>query len=256
MILLCWASAAVFPILAVMGGKMQPLTQLWQPLIIGGLFLAGQLFTLLAVNRGDVSIAAPVLGVKVLMVPAGSSLFVGEDLPTRVWIAAAIAVAGIACVQARDEAVDRSRIVAAIGYALLGALSMTIFDLLIQKWAPRWGAGYFLPLALAGAAALSLLFLPRANLADSLQKEGVLRPLLAGSLLMAIQAIGMTLTLGVFGDATRVNIVYSLRGVWGVVLSWVLAKHLGGGPTSSNRTMMRRLVGAILIGISVVISVT
>ena len=53
-----------------MGGTMQPAGMLWQPALIGGLFLAGQLFMLLAVERGDVSIAMPVLGIKVLIVPA------------------------------------------------------------------------------------------------------------------------------------------------------------------------------------------
>jgi len=74
---------------------------------------------------------------------------------------------------------------------------------------------------------------------------------------MAVQAIGVTVTLGLFGDATRVNIVYSLRGLWGVLLTWVLAQRLAEpGSIAGNRTMTMRLIGAVLIGISVVISVT
>ena len=93
MILVCWTGALVFPSLILMGGTMQPVTLLWQPALVGALFLAGQLFTLLAVARGDVSIAAPVLGVKVLVVPALSPLFVDDALSPRIWIAAAIAMA-------------------------------------------------------------------------------------------------------------------------------------------------------------------
>ena len=88
MILVCWASAFVFPGLTLMGGTLQPVSMLWQPAIVGGLFIAGQLFTFLAVHRGDVSIAAPVLGIKVLIVPAATPLFVEHTLPARVWIAA------------------------------------------------------------------------------------------------------------------------------------------------------------------------
>ncbi len=239
-----------------MGGTMQPVSLLWQPAIIGGLFLAGQLFTFLAVDRGDVSIAAPVLGVKVLIVPASAPFFVDEQLSAKVWIAAAIAMVGIGFVQSRDAAIQRSRILASVGFALLAACSMTLFDLLIQRWAPAWGAGFFLPIAFAFAAVFSLAFARLADRPHELQKD-VIRPLAIGAILMAVQAIGMTVTLGLFGDATRVNIVYSLRGLWGVLLTWILAQRLADlGSMAGHRTMTMRLIGAVLIGISVVISVT
>ena len=257
MILVCWSSACVFPVLSLMGGTMQPAALFWQPAIVGALFLAGQLLTFLAVARGDVSIAAPVLGVKVLIVPAASRFFVDEELSARIWIAAAIAVVGIAFVQARDVTIQRSRIAASVGYALLAACSMTLFDLLIQRWAPNWGAGYFLPITFACAALFSLAFVSLADRPADLRRLGVLPLLAGGALLMSVQAIGMTLTLGLFGDVTRVNIVYSLRGLWGVLLTWLLARQLnasGSGP--SHRTMMMRLIGAALIGVAVVISLT
>lgn len=257
MIVVCWSSACVFPALSWLGGTLPSATLIWQPAIVGGLFLAGQLLTFLAVARGDVSIAAPVLGIKVLIVPAASRFLVDDELSARVWIAAAVAVAGIAFVQARDASIQRSRVVASVGFALLAACSMTLFDLLIQRWAPQWGAGCFLPITFAFAAFFSLAFIPLADRPADLRGLGVLPPLVVGALLMAVQAIGMTVTLGIFGDATRVNIVYSLRGLWGVLLTWLLARHVDSsvaGP--SHRTMVMRLIGAALIGVSVVISVT
>lgn len=257
MIVVCWSSALVFPVLTVMGGTMQPLSLLWQPAIIGGLFLAGQLLTFLAVDRGDVSIAAPVLGIKVLIVPAVAPLFVNEVASPRVWIAAAIAVVGIGFVQARDKSVDRAKVLASVGFALLAAVSMTLFDLLIQKWAPAWGAGYFLPIAFAFAALFSLGFLRLGDRPAELREKNVVRPLAIGAVLMTLQAIGMTLTIGLFGDATRVNIVYSMRGLWGVLLTLLLARRLAESDTqAAHRTMAMRLIGAVLISVSVVISVT
>jgi drug/metabolite transporter (DMT)-like permease len=257
MIVVCWAPACVFPVLTLMGGTMQPASLLWQPAIIGGLYLAGQLFTLLAIDRGDVSIAAPVLGVKVLIVPALAPFFVDDELSAKVWIAAAIAVIGIGFVQARDKSIERSKILASIGFALLAACSMTLFDLLIQRWASAWGAGYFLPIAFGFAAVFSLAFARLADRPSDLQRKGVVRLLAIGALLMSVQAIGMTVTIGLYGDATRVNIVYSLRGLWGVLLTWILARHFSEvAATPGNRTMTMRLIGAVLIGISVVISVT
>ncbi|REK27894.1 MAG: EamA/RhaT family transporter [Planctomycetota bacterium] len=256
MIVVCWTSAVVFPPLALLGGTMPSPALLWQPVVIGLLFLAGQLFTFLSVARGDVSIAAPVLGIKVLIVPAAAGFVVDEELPARVWVAAAVAMVGIAFVQARDAAVDRSRILAAVGYALLAACSMTLFDLLIQRWAPAWGAGYLLPIAFGCAAVSSLLFLTVADRPTDIRQAGAVRPLMFGAVLMAIQAIGMTLTLGLYGDATRVNIVYSLRGLWGVLLTWIVSRHAPAGDAQpSHRTMLLRFVGAVLIGMAVVISV-
>ncbi len=255
MVLVCWSSACVFPVLSLMGGTMQPAALLWQPAIVAGLFLAGQLLTLLAVARGDVSIVAPVLGIKVLIVPAFSRFLVDEELSVHIWIAAAIAVVGIAFVQTRDVTVRRSRIVASVVYSLLAACSMTLFDLLIQRWAPAWGAGYFLPIVFACSALFSLAFISLTDCMSDLRRRGVLPLLAAGALLMSVQAIGMTVTLGLFGDVTRVNIVYSLRGLWGVLLTWLVARHVSRTDSSpSHRTMVMRLIGAVLIGGSVVIA--
>lgn len=251
------ASAAIFPALTLLGGTMQPLSMLWQPASIGALFLAGQAFMFLAVKFGDVSIAAPVLGVKVLIVPAMGTLLIGENPELRIWLAAAVAMLGVGFVQVTDATVERSAVLAAIIFALLGALAMTLFDLLIQRWAPAWGAGYFLPLAFAFAALFSLALLPWADPPRKLAGQGGMTLLLVGAVLMAFQAIGMTLTIAQFGDATRVNIVYSLRGIWGVAFTWLLARQSpAAGAHPSTRTMLMRLVGALLIGVSVLLSVT
>ncbi|MCO6458093.1 MAG: DMT family transporter [Pirellulaceae bacterium] len=257
MILLSWTSAGIFSLLTLLGGTMQPLSLWWQPAVIGALFMAGQFFTFLAVKLGDVSIAAPVQGVKVLLVPAASLLIVSELPPPRIWIAACIALAGIVCVQWNDATVNRSRVVISVGFALLGSVSMTALDLLIQRWAPAWGAGYFLPLAFASAALFSLAFLPLADAPRRLAPPGILIPLVAGAVLMSVQAIGMTFTLAQFGDASRVNIVYSLRGLWGVGLTWLLLCLLPAAHhRPSQRVMAMRLLGAVLIAISVLLSLT
>ena len=256
MILVCWSCAAVFPVLTLFGGTLQPWTQWWQPAIIGLLFLAGQLFTILAIARGDVSIAAPVLGIKVLIVPAASSLLSAEEPSSRVWFAAAVAVLGIGFVQARDATIRRDRILAAVAFAALAACSMTLFDVLIARWAGVWGAGYFLPLAFGCGGLCALCFVPLADRPTKLRSLGVIPLLVIGGVCMSVQAIGMTFTLGTFGDATRVNIVYSLRGLWGVLFTWLVARHTQAHDAPGHRTMSMRLAGAVLIGISVVISVT
>ena len=44
------------------------LAQFYQPVLVGLLFVVAQLFTFLALQKGDVSVVTPVLGSKVLLV--------------------------------------------------------------------------------------------------------------------------------------------------------------------------------------------
>ena len=62
------ATCIAFSVLWIFGGSGQPLSLLWQPAVIAGLFMLGLTFTFLAIYRGDVSIAAPIFGVKVVFV--------------------------------------------------------------------------------------------------------------------------------------------------------------------------------------------
>jgi drug/metabolite transporter (DMT)-like permease len=255
LIVVTWTTAVAFSALTLIGGTMQPLSLVWQPALVGALFLAGLTFTFLGVQIGDVSIVTPVQGVKVLLVPALAVLVVGDVAGTRIWLAAAIAMGGIWFIQSTDETLDRSKVRISIGCALLAAVSLTLFDLLIQKWAPAWGPGYFLPLAFASTALLSLGFLKLARPNRQSIRSQLSWPLAIGALLMAVQAFGMTYTIAQFGDATRVNIVYSLRGLWGVLLTWTLAKSLGLADTlPASSVMLKRLAGAILIGASIALS--
>ena len=87
-----WA-AFVFSTLLLMGGPGQPLSQLWQPTVIGVLYILGQVFTFVALSRGDVSVATPVFSVKVLLVAVLVTVIAPEQLPAGVWVAAALATA-------------------------------------------------------------------------------------------------------------------------------------------------------------------
>ena len=54
-------SAIIFQLLLPLGGAF-PRELLWQPALLGVLFLLAQLLNYLALQRGDVSVATPVLG--------------------------------------------------------------------------------------------------------------------------------------------------------------------------------------------------
>ena len=254
LVVVTWITALAFSALTLIGGTMHP-SLLWQPATVGALFLAGLAFTFLGIEIGDVSIVTPVQGVKVLLVPVIALLVVDDVAGTRIWLSAMIAVCGVWFIQSTDGSVDRAKVRLSIGCALLAAVSLTFFDLFIQRWAPAWGPGYFLPISFGCTAFLSLGFLPMTRRGKQTIRSQLNWALILGSLLMAVQAFGMTFTIATFEDATRVNIVYSLRGLWGVLLTWMLSKSLGLTATAPSATLMlKRLAGAILIGVSIVLA--
>ena len=245
-------SAIAFSTLWFLGGTMQPLSMLWQPAIVAILYIMGMAFTFLAVERGDVSIATPVLGVKVIFVAALLTLFVGQELPGVVWVAAVLAAAGIAVIQWTGKA-DARRAVFTILFAVSAAASFASFDVLVQQWAPTWGTGRFLPITYAMVGVTSLAMMPWIDF-QALRKPKPRMLMLAGAALFAAQAICIVFTLAEFGDAARVNVVYTLRGLWGVALAWAAAKIWGGAEAELNRgQLMTRVAGAIMLTAAVIL---
>ena len=85
----------------------------------------------------------------------------------------------------------------------------------------------------------------------------MVRPLLLSSLLIAAQALSMSFALGRFGDATRINIIYSLRGLWAIGLAWTLGRMLQTDEAQlPPRILLLRLIGALLLTASVIVALT
>lgn len=251
--------AALWSVPAFVRQQIVP-TEAWgQAAVIGGLFVLGQLFTYLAFQYGDVSVATPIFGVKVLMVAVIGSVMTGEPVTLRVGIAAGLATAGVVLVQSTNRAVvgtagpvaDRRGLT--VMMALLAALALSLFDVLLQKWGRQWNSRDFLPVAFAATGLLSCLFLPWVDRPRQLVQMGAVAWTVSGTLLMAVQAVSMSYALATWGDATRVNIVYALRGLWGVLLAWGLARSFQSAEALlTPRILLLRLFGSVLLTLSVV----
>lgn len=249
---LTWLAVGVF------WGKVIPIQEWWRAAIVGLLFFLGQFFTYAAFRFGDVSVATPVFGVKILFVAVLSSFVSGLDISTSVWIAAFVATAGVVLIQSgagSNGRSDKIRMLITILMALLAAFSLSLFDVALQYWGKSFGALPFLPVMFVCAALFSCLILPWTDSPAKLKSLKALRPMTFATILMALQAMGMTIALSQFGDATRVNIVYALRGMWAIVFSWILAQAFEGGEQHTPHSIMiRRAIGAILLTGAVVLS--
>jgi drug/metabolite transporter (DMT)-like permease len=253
-----WAAGLLFSGFWFLESEPIAWSAIWQPALVGLFFISGQIGTFFAITHGDVSIAAPLFGIKVLLVAVLVTFLGGESLPLAISVAAGLATAGIALVQWTGSG-ERYRVWYTIASGLWASFSFSIFDVLVQTFCANddsvWSTGRFLPLMFWFVAAYSMLFLVGFQ-KEKFSEPAIRRSLLAGGFLIAMQATCIVFALSVYGDAPRVNVVYSMRGIWGVLLAWAASLIWGGSEAElGGRVMSFRLGGALLITISVVIAI-
>lgn len=235
---------------AMLRGEIAPMAAWPEATLVGGMFVLGQILTYLAFQQGDVSVATPVLGLKVLIVALLSAFIAGDTVSGKVWIAAALASLGIGLVQASGGNTEARNRWLTIGLAALAAMALSSFDIRLQMTKDLWDSSQFLPAAFIAALVLSLGLLPWVDRPARLKEVGATRWMLAGTCLMGLQSLSISYGLATYGDAPRINIVYSLRGLWGVVLAWMLSGWL----KTNERSLGPRVMGIRLLGASVLVS--
>ncbi|MBP6507378.1 MAG: DMT family transporter [Opitutaceae bacterium] len=240
-----WACALVFlPFWLMHGFAPVPLGAYWQPAVIAVIFLLGQILMFLAITRGDVSVATPVMGAKVLLVALFSSFLHIGQVPLQWWIAAALSMAALGLLNLGGGTQHR-RIGRTVTLTLLSATLYALSDVLVQKWAPSWGAGNFFPpmFFLVGLYSFALLAFARGGLAGI--NPGAWGWVGLGAGCNALTNAGIALTLGIWGNATAVNIVYSSRGLFSVLLVWGVGHWFANQEQHAGRAvLLSRLVGA------------
>lgn len=207
-------------------------------------FFLGQIFTFLALFRGDVSVATPLMGTKVLFVAFLTILFLGESVPVPWWVAAVLATAALGLLGGGKSSL-RGKLWPTIPYALLSAFLFASTDLMVQEWAGSWGVTRFMPVMLGLVGLYSFVFLPFFRSSVFSVDRGGWRWLGVGGALLGGQAVGMGFALALFGNATAMNIVYSSRGVWSVLLIWLAGHWFTNDERLLGRgVMVRRFIGA------------
>lgn len=246
-------SVVIYVPLLALGGTWHPALW-WQPGIVAICFIAGQWLAFVSLEQGDVSVATPVLGLKILLVAFFVTLLGGETLKPKLWAAAALATLGVALLNRRSGNSPHHHVGRTIATAALAATAFAVFDVLVQKWSPLWGLGRFLPLTIGIAGVISLGFIPRFREPLSALPGAAWRWLLGGTLLIAAQSVIFVSTIAKWGHAAPVNVIYASRGLWSVLLVWLCGhwvkcreQHLGG------RVLAWRLAGAVLMMSAIVL---
>jgi hypothetical protein len=193
------------------------------------------------------------MGTKVILVALFSSVLRVGEVPLQWWLGAALSTAAIALLHAGGEA-RRRQVGRTVLLAFGSAASFSLGDVLMQKWVPAWGlANYFPPMFLI-VALLSCGFVPFFHAPLTALSSTAWRWVGPGALLLAVNNAGVVLAIMLVGSATVVNIIYSARGLFSVVLVWLIGhwftndeKHLGG------RVLRFRFVGAALMVAAIVL---
>jgi len=244
--------AAVFSGLLLVGGTFRP-ELLWQPACVAGLFAFGSVLNFISLDRGDVSLATPVLGIKIILVAAFAALATGQWGRPALWAAALLSTTAIALLNwsrgARHHHLTLT-ILAAGG----SAASFALFDVLVQQWSPAWGIGRFPPTMLGFVALYSCGAIPRFP-GPLVAIDARAWPwLLGGSVVLAFQSVIFVTSVAAFGNATAANVVYSSRGLWSVVLVWLIGHWFGNTERHLGGTILRwRLIGAGLMLAAIVL---
>jgi drug/metabolite transporter (DMT)-like permease len=249
-------AAGLFSLLWLLGGKPVDTSLLWQPGAIAVCLFGGQLFGFLAFEKGDISVAVPVFGLKVILVALFTPLFIGDAVGVKLWIAALLTVLGIALLNRKDgDGASRNTgvtILAAGGSALCFAM----FDVLVQKWGPSWGVGRLLPMIFWMNAILSLGLIPLFKAPLWVVPIGAWPWLGLGSALLGTQSIIFVSTLAIHGKATAANVVYSSRGLLSVVMVWLIGHWFVNEEKKLGARVLRwRLIGAAMMLSAIVLVV-
>lgn len=257
------AMGLCFAPLWLLGGPPVDASQLWQPATCAALFFTGQVFTFAAL-AGDVSLATPVLGLKIIFVAGASSLLLAEAVRPAWWFAALLATAAVALLQATPRgapvvappaslrsapSLAAQKPARTILLATLAALAFAFCDVLVQRFTPGWGPGRFLPITFGTVMLFSFALIPFFQAPLRTLPTAAWRWLVPGAVLLALQAASMAFTLGTHGRATAANILYSTRGLWSVLAIGLLGAWLGtaGEKRLPPAVFRRRLAGSVLM---------
>ncbi|MBX3734242.1 MAG: EamA family transporter [Verrucomicrobiae bacterium] len=237
------------------GEVPRPGTALWHPVLAGTAFFTGSVLGLLALRGGDVSVVTPLLGTKVILVAALSTLVFRVPLGAGHLAAAGLTTLGVLVMGFSDRRPGRGTGRSTV-LALLCSLCFAVCDTLIQQWAGPFGIPTFIPMLFGTLAVLSMVVVLGTGREAIRVPRAALPWLLAASAAAVIQAVLITVSIAVWRDATGVNVVYALRGLWGLALVWCLGHRFGNTERADagGRRMGWRLAGAGLILMAVLLA--
>jgi drug/metabolite transporter (DMT)-like permease len=224
------------------------------PFLTGLALFTGQVLAYKAIQIGDISVQAPAMGTKILLVAIFTVLIGSNTVSSLLWIASAITVVAIYFLtRTRSIQTERIRTLKTAGLAIAAAASFGISEVLIEKEAAAFGEMTFLLLSMLISGFISFLLIPffEGSL-KTIPKSAWLWTYI-GSFIMAFEAALLYAGIAHYGGATQANIIYSSRGVWSIVLIWAIGSWLGNKEREQvgKQILLQRFFGACLLIVTI-----
>ena len=216
------------------------------------LFFLGQICTFRAISGGDVSVATPIFGTKVVMTALFGALFLPGGVGPDLWVGAFLCTAGVALV-GMQPGVRRGQALRAVGWGLGSAAVFSLTDVIVARAAPEIGFCLFGPWMMVGMAVMSVWVVPPGEWGKILQGSGW-GWAWAGAALIGFQGTFLYASIALSGDPVGVNIVYAVRGLWSVLLVAWIGKWLGSREAGlAGPILFLRGLGAFLLFAAVLV---
>lgn len=224
----------------------------WQPALCGLLFFGGQCLTFTALSRGDVSVATPLMGTKILFVSGFVLLLSGGETSLAWWAAVALACLSTFLITLQPDRHSRKHVAQTALFAVSSAVLFGLTDALIQTWCHTAIVSRFLAIMFSVNAAVSVAWYVAANPRDLIPPAACRPALLVSGSLFAVQVLLLGLALGIYNNAPMTNILYSSRSLWSVLLASSVGHWFGARDREAGRRVTAlRLCGAGLLCLAI-----
>jgi len=215
----------------------------WLTAVLAGVALfLGRILSVKALDVGDLSIVGPLLGMKTLLVAIFSFATGQTELSAWLWIAAIAATLGVVLIQRGPKKFSQNRRQAAY-YAGGASILFAACDILVVEARGQLGIGWLSPTLFMTVA----LLVPLMGKSPAPPPEAK-KAMYFGSVIMGFQTSLIIFLIGLTGQAVLINIVYSSRSIWTVVVDRFYGR--GEGVAAFFKW---RLIGAALLVAAIVI---
>ena len=222
------------------------------PILTGICFFGGQAFTVWAIKTGDVSVHTPMMGLKVIFVAVFSMILSPDPIPPVLFVSAGITALAVFLLGQSDRlnyrAVRKAILLTSVACMFFGAT-----DSLVGARAEAFGRIPMLIGMMLTLTVCSLCLIPFVQKPFWSFPKGACWPMVLGSVLVGFQALILNAGLSFLGQATAMNVVYSIRGLFGILLVWFIGAKFGNREREEvgGRIMRSRFAGALLLMVAI-----
>lgn len=254
-----WVLFPFFALLLIKDHELLDTSYWWACLLAGLLHFLGIGLTYVAIRVGDVSVQTPIMGTKVLFVAMFSVLLGAGPVPWPWWVAALLSVLAIFILSKPDrlEHKNFARVKVTVIMSLSSAFIFGLCDVVIQKYSSFFGDGPFLALMFFFNGVFSCALYPFfEGRFSQISPKGWIWVFI-GAFSVVCFSMLIYVALAFYGRATAINILYSARGIWSIIIVYMVGSFFGNDEAqASPRALKRRLVGATLLFLAIILVLT